>query len=93
MRRTVDKHCDSRLNIAVVVKNIFIRIVEDIAHILYHGKAFFALLMLFTVNTLVLRLTNNALYVPSVTFLGGSSTAPFELSINFGNYSVFILLF
>ncbi len=41
-------------------------------------RAFFALLMLFTVNTLVLRLTNNALYVPSVTFLGGITfTVPF----------------
>ena len=41
-------------------------------------RAFFALLILFTVNTFVLRLTNNALYVPSVTFLGGITfTVPF----------------
>lgn len=41
-------------------------------------RAFFALFMLFTVNTLVLRLTNNPLYVPSVNFLGGITfTVPF----------------
>ena len=41
-------------------------------------RAFFALLVLFTVNTLVLRLTNIALYVPSVIFLGGITfTIPF----------------
>ena len=41
-------------------------------------RAFFALFMLFTINTLVLRTTNNALYVPSVTFLGGITfTVPF----------------
>ena len=41
-------------------------------------RAFFALFILFTINTLVLRLTNNALYVPSVTFLGGITfTVPF----------------
>ncbi len=41
-------------------------------------RAFFALFILFTVNTFVLRLTNNALYVPSVTFLGGITfTVPF----------------
>ncbi len=34
-------------------------------------RAFFVLLVLFTVNVLVLRLTNNSLYVPSVNFLGG----------------------
>ena len=34
-------------------------------------RTFFILLILFTVNTLVLRLTKNDLYVPSVTFLGG----------------------
>lgn len=41
-------------------------------------RAFFALFILFTVNTLVLRLTNNALFVPSVNFLGGITfTVPF----------------
>lgn len=41
-------------------------------------RAFFALLVLFTVNVLVLRLTNNTLYVPSVIFLGGITfTVPF----------------
>lgn len=41
-------------------------------------RAFFALFILFTINTLVLRLTNNTLYVPSVTFLGGITfTIPF----------------
>ena len=34
-------------------------------------RTFFALLILFTLNTFVLRLTDNALYIPSVTFLGG----------------------
>lgn len=34
-------------------------------------RAFLVLLVLFTVNTLVLRLTGNPLYVPSVIFLGG----------------------
>ena len=43
-------------------------------------RAFFALLILFTVNTLVLRLTKNDLYVPSVTFLGGITfTVPFVI--------------
>ena len=41
-------------------------------------RAFFALLVLFTINVLVLRLTNNTLYVPSVIFLGGITfTVPF----------------
>ncbi len=41
-------------------------------------RAFFVLFMLFTVNVLVLRLTNNTLFVPSVTFLGGITfTIPF----------------
>ncbi len=41
-------------------------------------RAFFALFILFTVNVLVLRLTNNTLFVPSVTFLGGVTfTIPF----------------
>lgn len=41
-------------------------------------RAFFALLMLFTVNVFILRLTDNALYIPSVTFLGGITfTVPF----------------
>lgn len=34
-------------------------------------RAFFVLFILFTVNTLILRITNNKLYVPSVNFLGG----------------------
>lgn len=34
-------------------------------------RVFFALLMLFTANVLILRLTGNAIYEPSVTFLGG----------------------
>ena len=34
-------------------------------------RAFFALFLLFTINTLILRITNNKLYVPSVNFLGG----------------------
>lgn len=41
-------------------------------------RAFFALFVLFTVNVLILRLTNNPLFVPSVTFLGGTTvTIPF----------------
>ncbi len=41
-------------------------------------RAFFVLLVLFTVNILVLRLTNNQLYIPSVIFLGGITfTVPF----------------
>lgn len=41
-------------------------------------RAFFALFLLFTVNVLILRLTDNALYIPSVTFLGGITfTIPF----------------
>ena len=41
-------------------------------------RAFLALFVLFTVNVLVLRLTGNMLYVPSVTFLGGVTfTVPF----------------
>lgn len=41
-------------------------------------RAFFALFILFTVNVLILRLTDNPLYVPSVTFLGGITfTVPF----------------
>ncbi|MDE7265395.1 MAG: PrsW family intramembrane metalloprotease [Clostridia bacterium] len=43
-------------------------------------RAFFALLILFTVNTLILRLTENELYIPSVTFLGGITfTVPFVI--------------
>ncbi len=43
-------------------------------------RAFFLLLILFTVNTLVLRLTGNDLYIPSVTFLGGITfTVPFVI--------------
>ena len=45
-------------------------------------RAFFILLILFTVNTLVLRLTENDLYIPSVTFLGGITfTVPFVILI------------
>lgn len=41
-------------------------------------RAFFALFILFTVNVLVLRLTNNSLFIPSLTFLGGITfTIPF----------------
>lgn len=41
-------------------------------------RAFLLLFILFTVNTLVLRLTDNSLYVPSVIFLGGITfTVPF----------------
>lgn len=41
-------------------------------------RAFLALLILFTVNVLVLRLTDNMLYLPSITFLGGITfTIPF----------------
>lgn len=41
-------------------------------------RAFFVLFILFTINTLILRLTDNALYIPSVTFLGGITfTIPF----------------
>lgn len=41
-------------------------------------RAFFALFILFTINILILRLTNNTLFVPSVTFLGGTTfTIPF----------------
>ncbi|MDE6868646.1 MAG: hypothetical protein K2J83_05870, partial [Clostridia bacterium] len=43
-------------------------------------RAFFILLILFTVNTLILRLTDNVLYIPSVTFLGGITfTVPFVI--------------
>lgn len=43
-------------------------------------RAFFALFILFTVNTLVLRLTENDLYIPSVTFLGGITfSVPFVI--------------
>ncbi len=34
-------------------------------------RVFFTLLMLFTANVLILRLTGNPIYEPSVTFLGG----------------------
>jgi RsiW-degrading membrane proteinase PrsW (M82 family) len=34
-------------------------------------RAFFALFILFTINVLVLRLTDNSLYYPSIFFLGG----------------------
>ena len=45
-------------------------------------RAFFALLMLFTVNVVILRVTDNTLFVPSVTFLGGITfTVPFILLI------------
>ena len=41
-------------------------------------RTFFALFILFTINILVLRLTNNVLYIPSVIFLGGITfTVPF----------------
>lgn len=41
-------------------------------------RAFLALFILFTVNALVLRLTDNTLYAPSVIFLGGTTfTLPF----------------
>lgn len=41
-------------------------------------RSFFVFLVLFTVNVLVLRLTNNLLYIPSVVFLGGVTfTVPF----------------
>ena len=41
------------------------------AHPWMYVRAFFALFILFTINILILRFTNNTLYVPSVTFLGG----------------------
>lgn len=34
-------------------------------------RAFFVLFVLFTINTLIFRLTNNAMITPSLTFLGG----------------------
>lgn len=41
-------------------------------------RVFLAFLILFTVNVLVLRLTDNMLYLPSITFLGGITfTVPF----------------
>lgn len=41
-------------------------------------RVFFALIILFSVNVLVLRLTNNTYFVPSVIFLGGITfTVPF----------------
>ena len=41
-------------------------------------RVFFVLFLLFTVNTLILRLTDNKFYVPTVTFLGGITfTVPF----------------
>ena len=41
-------------------------------------RAFFAFLVLFTINILVLRLTGNALHIPSINFLGGITfTVPF----------------
>lgn len=41
-------------------------------------RAFFAFLVLFTINVLVLRLTDNALHIPSINFLGGITfTVPF----------------
>lgn len=43
-------------------------------------RAFFIFLMLFTLNTLVLRLTENALFVPSIIFLGGITfSVPFTV--------------
>ena len=43
-------------------------------------RAFFALLILFTINVVILRVTENSLFVPSVTFLGGITfTVPFIL--------------
>lgn len=43
-------------------------------------RAFFGLFILFTINVLVLRLTNNSLYIPSVVFLGGVTfTIPFVI--------------
>ena len=45
-------------------------------------RAFFILLILFTVNTLVLRLTEHDMFIPSVTFLGGITfTVPFIILI------------
>ncbi len=41
-------------------------------------RVFFALFMLFTVNVVILRITGNTLYVPTVTLLGGVTfTIPF----------------
>lgn len=41
-------------------------------------RVFFGLFVLFTLNVLVLRLTDNPLFVPSVLFLGGTAiTVPF----------------
>ncbi|MDE6441696.1 MAG: PrsW family intramembrane metalloprotease [Clostridia bacterium] len=41
-------------------------------------RAFLALFILFTVNIVILRLTDNMLYLPSITFLGGITfTIPF----------------
>ena len=41
-------------------------------------RAFFILFILFTVNTVVLRLTGNVLYVPTITLVGGITfTVPF----------------
>lgn len=43
-------------------------------------RAFYVLFILFTVNTLILRLTGNMLYVPSVILLGGITfTIPFMI--------------
>lgn len=48
------------------------------AHPWLYVRAFFAFLVLFTINVLVLRLTDNALYIPSINFLGGITfTIPF----------------
>ena len=41
-------------------------------------RAFFALLILFTINVVILRVSESSLFVPSVTFLGGITfTVPF----------------
>ena len=43
-------------------------------------RVFFALFILFTLNTVILRLTGNTLYVPTVTLLGGITfTIPFTV--------------
>ncbi|MDE5721583.1 MAG: PrsW family intramembrane metalloprotease [Clostridia bacterium] len=50
------------------------------AHPWLYVRAFFVFLVLFTINVLVLRLTDNALYIPSINFLGGITfTVPFIL--------------
>lgn len=63
-------------------------------------RVFFALFVLFVANTLVLRLTDNPLYVPSVTFLGGTAvTVPFIILLyelypkrDFSMFFMFVIL-